>query len=36
MGKSVTRNRKEMSEMTEFAENDIEALLQIGYKCSNV
>lgn len=29
MGKSVTRNRKEMSEMTEFAENDIEALLQI-------
>lgn len=29
MRKSVTRNRKEMTEMTEFAENDIKALLQI-------
>lgn len=29
MKKSVTRNRKEMAKMTKFAENDIEALLQM-------
>lgn len=29
MRKSVTRNRKEMTEMTEFAENYIKALLKI-------